>query len=100
MRSNRKKCFLCNNSISWNLRIGPKNSKQTHDIKENCVAYHMKGRGHRGVKMNLNEQCKEEEHKLFYFLEKEISRPPSTFVLTQKSMIAGLEICGGVIPYL
>ena len=59
----------------------------------------MKGKRHRGVVESLREHCKKEKHKFFYFLAKEITRPPSTFVQVQKSMIAGLETCGGAIPF-
>ena len=59
----------------------------------------MVGRDHRSVHNSLNKECKKHNHKLFYFLARDISRPPSTFVQIKKSMIAGLESCGGVIPY-
>ena len=36
---------------------------------------------------------------MFYFLAREINRLPSTYVQIQRSMIAGLDTCGGVIPY-
>ena len=59
----------------------------------------MKGTQHRGVHESLNTHCKNNDHEMFYFLAREINRPPSTYVQIQKSMIAGLETCGGVIPY-
>ena len=50
------------------------------------------------VRKSLNEHCKVHNHRLFYFLVKEITRPPSTFLQIPNSMIAELET-GGVIPY-
>ena len=87
--------MLCDKAMSWNLVV----DKERLDIRENCVAQVMKGKTHRGVVESLREHCKKEKHKFFYFLAKEITRPPSTFVQVQKSMIAGLETCGGVIPF-
>ena len=48
---------------------------------------------------SLNDHCKEHNHELFYFLAKEITRQQSSFLQIQKSMIAGLETCSGVIQY-
>ena len=59
----------------------------------------MLGGEHRGVRNSLNEHCKIHNHELFYFLAREIIRPPSTFTQIQKCMTAGLQTCGGVIPY-
>ena len=88
--------MLCDKAMSWNLVV----DKERLDIWENCVAQVMKGKNHRGVVESLRKHCKKEKHKFFYyFLAKEITRPPSTFVQVQKSMIAGLETCGGVIPF-
>ena len=59
----------------------------------------MKGTRHRGVHESLNAHCKNNDNEMFYFLARDINRPPSTYVQIQKSMIDGLETCGGVIPY-
>ena len=93
------KCFLCDTRNIWKLKHGAKGCKTEPDMRENCVANLMKGTQHRGVHESLNTHCKNNDHEMFYFLAREINRPPSTYVQIQKSMIAGLETCGGVIPY-
>ena len=99
MPSNRRHYFLYNNNIILNFKTGQKDSKQKHDIRGNCVVYHMIGRDHRGVHNSLNKTYKKHNHRLSYFFARYVSLPPSTFVQIQKSIIAGLESCGGVIPY-
>ena len=76
--------MLCDKAMSWNLVV----DKEQLDIRENYVAQVMKGKTHRAVVENLREHCKKEKHKFFYFLAKEITPPPSTFVQVQKSMIS------------
>ena len=59
----------------------------------------MIGTDHQGVHNSLDKKCKKCNHRLFYFLARYIFCPPNTCVQIQKYNIAGLESCGGVIPY-